>query len=201
VEGRENGKGKNSKNDVAIISHNNKGSVEKGMSQPVIIVDQDANIDISEKEGNELVGGQLKSANQEKNNKGAKLGARVTGSLKGRTTSKNTGRATLENIVENIEKNQLANIFKEQFQQVRESGNNNGTTNVIMGFNSQMGLQVGLSMNGESNVPRPPDLLNVPPLLISPPLTHNREDTNVERKISWMPVTRLVMGLLTQIWK
>jgi hypothetical protein len=108
-----------------------RGALKKGMSQPVIIVDQDA---------------------------------------------------TLENIVENIEKNQLANIFKEQFQQVRESGNNNGTTNVIMGFNSQMGLQVGLSMNGEPNVPRPPDLLNVHPLLISPPLTHNREDTNVEKE-------------------
>jgi hypothetical protein len=45
-----------------------------------------------------------------------------------------------------------------------------------------MGLQVGLSMNGEPNVPRPLDLLNVPHLLISPPLTHNREDTNVEKE-------------------
>jgi hypothetical protein len=66
---------------------------------------------------------------------------------------------------------------------VRESGNNNGTTNDGTSFNFQkMGLHVGLSMNGEPNVPRPPDLLNVPPFLNSPPFPHNREDTNVEKE-------------------
>ncbi|KAK2387120.1 zinc ion binding / nucleic acid binding protein [Trifolium repens] len=87
AEGRENGKGKKAKNDDTIIAHN-KGNVEKGMSQPVIIVDQDAGIVMSENEGNEMMGCHLRAANQEKNIKGAKLGARVTGIKKGRTTSK-----------------------------------------------------------------------------------------------------------------
>jgi hypothetical protein len=45
-----------------------------------------------------------------------------------------------------------------------------------------MGLHVGLTMNEGPNIPRPPDLLKVPPFLNSPPLIHNREDSNVEKE-------------------
>jgi hypothetical protein len=175
-------KKKKSKNDDTIITHN-KGNVEKGMSQPVIIVDQDAGIDMSENEGNEMMGCHLKITNQEKNNKGTKLGAKVTGSFKGRITSKNPGRATLETIVENIEKNKLTNIFKEQFQQVREDGNNNETTDEIRGFNFQeMGLHVGLPLHGAPNVPRPPDLQIVPPFINISPAAPVTDNFNLEKE-------------------
>ncbi|KAK2376903.1 zinc ion binding / nucleic acid binding protein [Trifolium repens] len=179
---RENGKGKKRKNNDTIIIIKD-GGADKGSNKSVIIADHDGDVDCVEEEENEVMSCQLKAANQEKNIKGSKLGARVTGSFKGRSTSKNNGKATLENIVESIEANKLANLFREQFQQGRENGNHNGIANEARGFNIQeVGLPVNLTMNGDPNVPRPPDSLHTPPTFNSPPLLQNKEDINVEKE-------------------
>jgi hypothetical protein len=96
----------------------------------------------------------------------------------------------LDHIEKNIGKNKLANIFKEQFHQVRDSGNNSEIIKASGGSNcNEMGLHVGLAINGNPNIPRPPDLLNAPtgntsttPLIITPSQTQN-EDVTVEGEI------------------
>jgi hypothetical protein len=159
------------------------GGADKGNNKSVIIADHDGDVDCVEEEKNEVMSCQLKAANQEKNNKGTKLGARVTGSFKGRAISKTNGKATLENIVVNRETNKMTTLFREQFQQGRGNGNHNGIVNDPRGFKFQaVGLPVNLTMNGDPNVPRPLDSLHTPPISNSPPLLQNKEDSNVEKE-------------------
>jgi hypothetical protein len=183
----ENKKRKKSQNE-GIITNQQKGGVDKGVNKAAIIGSNDGGIDclmISEvsKYGNEVASGHMPTASHDKLLKGTKLGARNTGSFKGRSVNKHNSRVTVENKGENLEKNNLANIFKEKFQPDKESGNISGTLNEKDGLRQQeVGLPLGLSMNGGPYTPRPPDLLNTPPFFNNPLFIQNKEDGNVEKE-------------------
>jgi hypothetical protein len=164
----ENKKRKKSQNEV-IIPNQQQGGVEKGVINAAIIGVNDGGVDCVvltelDKDGDEVASRILQTVNHEKIFKGTKLGARNKGSFKGRSASKNNSRATMENMVDNLEKNKLPNIFTEQFQPVRESGNISGIPNEKGGLShKEVGLPLGLTLNGGPYAPRPPDLLNTPP--------------------------------------
>jgi hypothetical protein len=161
---------------------------EKRNNDSVIIGNKVIELDFVTKERNDVLSGSARESNQEKSNRISKLGARVTGNFKGKSVSKNIGRPNGECDVEksNGENIKLTGNYKGKFNQVREKWERgrkfNEPPKELAGLNYQgVGLSMDSSMNGEPNVPRPPDLLNAPPFISSNP-NYNNEDTTIEKE-------------------
>jgi hypothetical protein len=184
---RENISGVNELFNGTMIGHHGNGA-KRGNNESIIIGNKVIELDFATKERNDVLSGPARESNQEKSNKIARLGARVTGSFKGKLVSKNNGKATVDFGVEksNMENNNLAGNYKGKFNQEREKWEKgrklNGPQKELAGLHYQeVGLSMDLSMNGEPNVPRPPDLLNAPPFISNPP-NYNTEDTNIDKE-------------------
>jgi hypothetical protein len=185
-EGRKNDSKNKNQSYEAIIGLHDEGT-EKGENNSVIIANQVIDVDCFIKEGSDVMSCQPRATNQDKTARDAKLGARVTGSFKGRSSSKSSGRAHVDTMVVNKEQNKLAGIFKDQFNRERDQGKKEMRINETQNDKGESnfhdtGLHLGPTMNGEPNAPRPPDLLNVPPFISSPPFLQLKEDTIIEKE-------------------
>jgi hypothetical protein len=182
---RESSSGVNKQINGTMIGDN---GAEKRNNDSIIIGNKVIELDFVTKERNDVLSGSARESNQEKSNRISKLGARVTGNFKGKSVSKNIGRPNGECDVEksNGENIKLTGNYKGKFNQVREKWERGRKfkepPKELAGLNYQgVGLSMDSSMNGEPNVPRPPDLLNAPPFISSNP-NYNNEDTTIEKE-------------------